>query len=508
MTSVGSNVRHFARQGAEEVTAAAEGQRDEETGNTGKFGIVTSLFPAPGDRVQHDDRLTRLLVDSNVRVAEGAVVPRFDLEAFRRNLAEFSFEAPRPVSEMLSWVIAELERGVVHVNHPRYFGLFNPAPTFPAQCADRIAASFNPQLATSTTSPVAIEIESHVIRHVAQRAGLPLAATGHFTTGGAEANLTALICALTSANPHFAAKGARAFEGPPTFYISRDSHLAWLKIAHQTGVGRSGVRQIATDGSGRMDLGSLSDAVRSDRACGCIPVMVVATAGTTNAGMIDPLIACAETARREGMWHHVDAAWGGAAIVSDRLSGLLAGVEKADSITIDAHKWLATTMGCGMFITKHASMLSSAFHVSTTYMPSNHHNLDPYVTSVQWSRRFLGLRLFLSLAAAGWTGYATHVERSIALADLLAHKLRAAGWSIINDPRLAVLCVLPPAGSNNVRDIVAQVLASGRGWISTAMFEERQIIRACITSGETTENDIEELAEALVTASQNVMVVA
>src|SRR6202044_1833453 len=105
--------------------------------------------------------------------------------------------------DVLSWTIAQLEHGIVHITHPRYFGLFNPAPTFPAQCADRIAAVFNPQLATATTSPVAVDIENHVIRSVAQRVGLPPEAGGHFTSGGSEANFTALICALTRANPRF-----------------------------------------------------------------------------------------------------------------------------------------------------------------------------------------------------------------------------------------------------------------------------------------------------------------
>ena len=134
--------------------------------------------------------------------------------------------------------------------------------------------------------------------------------------------------------------------------------------------------------------------------------MIAATAGTTNAGMIDPLAACGELARKAlACWFHVDAAWGGALIASDRLRSVLSGIEDADSVTIDAHKWFATTMGCGMFITRHAPLLSSAFHVSTGFMPSNVAGLDPYVTTVQWSRRFLGLRLFMSLAAAGWTGY-------------------------------------------------------------------------------------------------------
>jgi glutamate/tyrosine decarboxylase-like PLP-dependent enzyme len=173
--------------------------------------------------------------------------------------------------------------------------------------------------------------------------------------------------------------------------------------------------------------------IDADRALGRVPFMVAATAGTTNAGMIDPLVNIAEIARTAGLWYHVDAAWGGSLIASDKLSGMLAGIEQADSTTIDAHKWFATTMGCGMFLTRHAPVLSSAFQVSTSYMPSNLPHLDPYVTSVQWSRRFLGLRLFLSLAAVGWTGYGEHVERAIELIGLLKEKLLAQGWSIAND---------------------------------------------------------------------------
>lgn len=459
-------------------------------------GHASALFPTREARERWDDLLTRELARANERVAEGAVTPTLDLVSFRSELAGFDFRVPRPVDELLTWTIAQMEHGIVHVTHPRYFGLFNPAPTFPAQCADRIAATFNPQLATWTTSPAAVEIEAHVIRSVAWRAGFPLEAIGNFTTGGAEANYTALICALTRSNLGFASEGARAFKGPPVFYTSRESHLAWLKIAHQTGIGRSAVRLVATDGSGRMDPNALADAVRVDCAEGCVPVMIAATAGTSNAGMIDPLTDCANIARTYGLWYHVDAAWGGALIASDRLCGMLAGIEQADSVTIDAHKWFATTMGCGMFITRHASVLSSAFQVSTSLMPSNLTGLDPYVTSVQWSRRFLGLRLFLSLAAAGWSGYGEHVERSIELIGLLKQKLVARGWLIANDSSLAVLCIEPP-GLGDVRSIVSRIIASGCAWISAAPFEGRDIIRACVTHGETTPKDISELVNAL-----------
>jgi glutamate/tyrosine decarboxylase-like PLP-dependent enzyme len=207
-------------------------------------------------------------------------------------------------------------------------------------------------------------------------------------------------------------------------------------------------------------------------------------------------------AESDGLWFHVDAAWGGGAIASDRLRPLLAGIERADSITIDAHKWFATTMGCGMFLTRRPSVLSAAFRVSTGYMPSNVENVDPYVTSVQWSRRLLGLRLFLSLAAAGWQGYATHVEKAVALAGELAAALHARGWRLANDSALAVLCLLPPEGAADVKTIVGRVLASGVAWISVASFGGHSVIRACVTNGETTRDDIFRLVAALEAARQ------
>jgi glutamate/tyrosine decarboxylase-like PLP-dependent enzyme len=458
---------------------------------------MSELFPAAELRLEGDNYLTGLLAEAAQRVAQGPVSPTLDIVALRQELAGFGFEEKLALRPLLEWTVARLECGVVHTTHPRYLGLFNPAPTFPAQCADRIAACFNPQLATATTSPAAVEIEAHVARSVARRAGLAENSVGHFTSGGSEANFTALVCALTRAAPAFATIGSRAFAGQPVFYISRDSHLAWIKIAHQAGIGRDAARLVATDGAGRMSLAALADAMAADRAQGCVPFMIAATAGTTNAGMIDPLAGCAELARRENIWLHVDAAWGGAAIASARLRGLLHGIEQADSVTIDAHKWFATTMGCGIFLTAHPQALSEAFNVSASFMPSHAPALDPYVTSAQWSRRFLGLRLFLSLGVAGWHGYAEHVERAVGLAQLLAAHARDRGWSVVNDPSLAVLCLAPPAGSPPVRDIVRRVVASGRAWVSVAAFEGRDIVRACITHGETSSDDVAAVADCL-----------
>lgn len=463
----------------------------------------SSLFPGPHERRRVDDMLTVELERADQRVARGRVTPDLDVEGFRRELAGFDFGAPRPLDGLLSWAMRQLEHGVTHMTHPRYFGLFNPAPAFPAQCADRIVATFNPQLAAWPTSPAAIEIEAHVIRAVAERAGLGDGAGGHFTSGGSEANATALIMALTRAEPGFAEHGARAFAGQPMLYVSADSHLAWLKIAHQAGIGRASVRLVATDGTGRMDVARLERALASDRSEGKVPVMIAATAGTTNAGMIDPLGHCAGIAGREGLWLHVDAAWAGAMVASPRLKPLLNGLELADSVTIDAHKWLATTMGCGMFLTRHVALQTRAFHVATTYMPSPGLDRDPFVTSLLWSRRFMGLRLFLNLAAAGWAGYGRHVERAVDLAALLRNEMIGRGWTVANNSPAAVVCLVPPTGRAAPAAIVRRVLAGGEAWVSLARFEGAEVVRACVTHGRSGGDDIAFLAAELDRAAQD-----
>ncbi|MCY3598407.1 MAG: aminotransferase class V-fold PLP-dependent enzyme, partial [Gemmatimonadetes bacterium] len=307
---------------------------------------------------------------------------------------------------------------------------------------------------------------------------------------------TATLCALQAGCPAYGDDGVYALARPPRVYVSEESHLAWLKIAHAGGIGRNAVRLIQTDGRGRMDPDALAEAIETDSRNGRMPVMIAATAGTTNAGMVDPLTRCGELAREHGMWFHVDAAWGGALIASDT-GGALKGIERADSITIDAHKWFATTMGAGMFLTSRPDVAAQVFRVDASYMPRSDRAKDFFVNSIQWSRRFVGLRLFLALAAAGWTGYAGHVERARRLADRLSRRLQHDGWSLANDSPMAVVCLVPPEGHEAVRAYVDAVRRDGRFWVSTTVFEGRTVLRACITNGRTSERDIDTLVDTL-----------
>jgi aromatic-L-amino-acid decarboxylase len=198
---------------------------------------------------------------------------------------------------------------------------------------------------------------------------------------------------------------------------------------------------------------------------------------------------------------HVDAAWAGAACLSARLRDVLDGIERADSVTIDAHKWLSAPMGAGMFFTRHPDALTKTFRTTANYMPSAESS-DPYLSSAQWSRRLIGLKVFMSLAAAGQDGYAGQIEHDCALGDFLRARLRQDGWQIVNETPLPVVCFTPgdDASSETLASIAQHVESSGVAWISVAQLAGRPALRACITSYRSTEEDVEALCAAMAAA--------
>ena len=425
-------------------------------------------------------------------IAQGPIVPSVTFGEIREHLARYDFTAPLALDAVTADVESMLRRWQVHVTHPRYFGLFNPSVTPPAVLADAIVAMYNPQLAAWRTSPAANEIERHTLRWLAGKFGLPAQAAATFTTGGAEANLSAVVVALTRAFPDYGMRGLRALPAAPAIYLTGEAHHSFSKIAHMTGLGREALRTVATDGRFRMDADDLRRRLAEDRRAGLTPFMVVAPAGTTGAGAIDPLPALAALCRAENLWLHVDAAWGGAAALSPRLRGCLAGIEAADSITCDAHKWFSVPMGAGMFFCRHPESVAEAFRAETSYMPGKTAGpvSDPYTTSVQWSRRFIGLKLFLALAVHGEPGYVAMIERQARLGDVLRGALAGAGWRIVNDTPLPVVCFtregLVPAA------FLAALYQRQIAWMSEVRLGGgAPVLRACITSVRTTESDIE-----------------
>lgn len=436
-------------------------------------------------------------------VDAGPIYPHVTAEEIRGYLAsKYDFSHPIPLEIAAADVENMLRCWQVQVTHPRYLGLFNPSVSLASVAAEALVATYNPQLAAWRTAPAANEIERHTLGWLAAKFGLPPETSASFTNGGAEANLSAVIAALTHVFPAYGEDGLRSLAAAPAIYLSSEAHHTFSKIAHVTGLGRRALRVIPTDHDLKIDLRALASAVENDRSKGCIPLMVVGTAGTTAAGIIDPLPELAAFCRLHRLWFHVDAAWGGAAIVSPSLRHHLAGIESADSITCDAHKWFSVSMGCGMFFCRHAETIARAFRAEASYMPDSagSQTRDPYTHSLQWSRRFAGLKLFLSLAERGEYGQAQRIEHQTRMGNLLRKALLTAGWTIVNTTPLPLVCF-----TREGLDLPALLTALGDqqiAWMSEARVRGCSVVRACITSFKTSEADIHQVVRQITAIAE------
>jgi glutamate/tyrosine decarboxylase-like PLP-dependent enzyme len=312
------------------------------------------LLPSREERIALWSELVRQAESYLEGVESLPVAPALMQSELHKLLDGFSFDDPGSRLDVLRRFTEDMKRHQVHTPHPCYFGLFNPAPAFMGILGESIAATLNPQLAAWSHSPLAVETERRMVDAFARKFGFSEeSADGCLTSGGAEANLTALLCALNERWPGVLDNGLQGISARPTFYASAESHHSFLKAARTAGLGRGALRTVPVTDALQMDCDALQRMIAEDRGHGYEPFLVVGTAGTTGAGIVDPLGAMHNVARANGLWFHVDAAWGGAAVLVPELRPVLSGIETADSITFDPHKYLSMPMGAGMFLTRH-----------------------------------------------------------------------------------------------------------------------------------------------------------
>jgi glutamate/tyrosine decarboxylase-like PLP-dependent enzyme len=440
-------------------------------------------------------------VYDNVR--ELPVAPDVTVDELRARVARtFDLTAPLDAAEVVERATSLLREFSLHVTHPRYFGLFNPSVLPATIVADALVALFNPQTGGWSHAPAANEIERLTLRHLAKALGFGDDVSAHYTSGGNEANHTAVVTALAHTFPAWRERGLRALDAAPAIYLSSESHHSFAKVARATGLGTDALRAVEADGALELRGDAVAAAIERDLARGARPFMLVATTGTTGAGTIDPVPELAEVARRYGLWLHVDAAWGGAACLVPQLKHHLDGVALADSLTWDAHKWLSVPLGAGMFFCRHDDALAKAFGVETGYVPPTEPGgVDLYKHSMQWSRRHIGLKVLFALAEQGSEGIARIVGEQARIGDRLREKLTAAGWTIENETPLPLVCFSHPSlgrDAESTKAFLAPLLARRRVWISDVALPGRGwVLRACITSFRTTERDLDVLIEEL-----------
>lgn len=453
--------------------------------------------------IDHIDEYFSGLADRSVQLPE-------ELRSFD-DLADVLPEIGEDAAQVLDNVCAELVARGFHVPSGNYFGLMNPTPAYMAILAEALVAALNPQLASLARSQLASKIERETVRWLGERVGWSTAFDGTFTSGGNEANFSAMAMALAAHFPGAIEDGVASIGAQPVLYTSAEAHHSLDKSAGLLGLGRKAMRRIPVNHELQLNPALMEEQIRQDQAAGLVPFCVVATAGTTNSGAIDDLPALAEISRRRKLWLHVDGAYGAAAIFSDRHRDLVRGIERADSITIDPHKWLAMPFAAGVVLTCHPETLRQAFRVSTPYMPKTAKQspqLDNFQVSAQWSRRMNSLKLWLTLRVHGRQAYEGLIDQQLKLAGLFADWVRRSErFELAAPPALPIVNLrvkLPGASEEQIRAaneaVVQEVTRDGRRWISSTIVNDRSVIRVMVISYLTGHRQLEELMIALTAA--------
>ena len=417
-------------------------------------------------------------------------------------------EGADPVQVLEDICRAMVDQGF-HVPAANYFGLMNPTPTYMGFLGEALVAGLNPQLATLARSQLASKIEVETLRWIGERVGWPGPFNGTFTSGGNEANFSGLALALAWKFPASIEDGVSTIGGQPIAYASAEAHHSLDKSAGLLGIGRKALRRVAINAQLQLDPAALNTAIESDLREARKPFCVVATAGTTSSGIIDDLSAIADVCQRHQLWLHVDGAYGASLIFSDKHRHLIRGIERADSITIDPHKWLAVPFAAGVILTNHPEILERTFAVYAPYMPKAAGAVlpDNSKISTQWTRRMNAMKLWLTLKVHGRQAYEEHIDGQMNLARGFADWVRQSEPFELSAPMMVPILNLQVKGVANSTEraalhnaIVDEVTRSGQRWISETMVNGDSVIRVMVISYLTEERHLKALQEALLAA--------
>jgi aromatic-L-amino-acid/L-tryptophan decarboxylase len=423
-------------------------------------------------------------------------------------------DAPMPEDDLVEYVRSMVFDHAFYPGHPRFMAYVSGAGTIPGAGADLLAAAVNMNAGGWMLSPAASEIELHLTRTLASWFGMPDTAGGLIVSGGAMANFVA----LKAARDHRAGWDVRTdgvAAGPPlTLYLSEETHVVSVRALDMLGLGSTAARRIAVGDDDRIDVGALAAAIAGDREAGRRPFAVVANAGTVSTGAIDDLTAIADLCEREDVWFHVDAAYGGPAAFTDDLRPLFAGIERADSIAFDPHKWLYTPLTGGCVLVRDLEHLPESFSYTASYTFQDKERtgrgIDGGQLGPQFSRGFWAFKVWLSLLAHGRRAYAERISHDAALARYLGARVQERPEFELSTPvRLSICCFryIPTdlvGGEGEAREryldrlnerLMTEAQQDGRVFFSNAILHGRFVLRACIVNFRTEAEDLDAVLE-------------
>ena len=445
-------------------------------------------------------QVTELLVERNTRLpADRAWDGEFKQELTAR-LMEEPPEIGRPPREVVDRAVRDILSPTLRLDHPRAFGFVPSAQTWPGVLADFLVSGFNINAASWLTASGPSQLEAVVIDWFRGWLGYPETAGGILTSGGSASGLDALVAAREAAgNP------AR-----PVVYLSDQSHSAQVRAARIIGIRPDHVRVLPTGDDFRLDPATLASAVATDRAAGCTPVAVCADAGSSSTGAVDPLGAIADVCAAEGIWLHVDASYGGFTVVTEPGRRLLRGIERADSIGLDPHKWFFQPYEAGCLLVKDVRTLERAFAIHHDVLQdsvwgANHPNQAD--RGLQLSRRDRALKIWMSVQIFGMAAFRAAVAQGIELAERAARFVADSPLLELMTPAsLGIVCfrINPGDGSPSDatlhqvnRDVLARVFWEDRAFLSSTLLRRRFALRMCVINHTTTWDDVRETLETV-----------
>jgi glutamate/tyrosine decarboxylase-like PLP-dependent enzyme len=446
----------------------------------------SKLELSPGEMRALGYRVVDLLTDHFSRLPEKRVGAKGDPAVLRPLLRKPPPAQPASPDEIFETLTRDIFTNMMNVGHPRHLA-FVPVPSnFVSVMADTLATGFNVFSGSWLAGSGSVALELAVIDWLCQWCGLPETAGGLFVSGGSMANLTAIVAARH-------AKLDDRIEGAIVYY-SDQAHSSIDRAWRVAGFLREQIRKIPSDAQFRLPVGELSRLMAEDRASGLRPFAVVANAGTTNTGAIDPLAEIAAICRANDLWMHVDGAYGAAAVLCDRGRALLRGIELADSLSLDPHKWLFQSMECGCVLLRDAAILKATYRIMPEYLADVHRDLaevNPCDYGIQLTRTFRALKLWMSIQYFGLDAFRAAMERGFALAEFAEAKLRTMpGWEIVTPAHMGIVTFAHPgADYKRVHD---GMLAEGFVMATSTVLKGRAVLRFCTINPRTTEADIEQ----------------
>jgi aromatic-L-amino-acid/L-tryptophan decarboxylase len=431
------------------------------------------------------------------------------------------FDEPLPekgisIEEILARFRDDIAPNAMGVASPRYFGQFNPTPLPIGVWADALASMLNQNAGAWRNGPTSAMIEARVMRWLCDLLNYGRQSFGTLASGGSEANLIALKCARDSVAARIRDRGVRTAPGDLVIYASDQCHYSIDKSADILGLGRDGVRKIPTDDRFHILLDPLRETIARDREAGLIPCCIVGIAGTTSTGAIDPLGSLAEIAREHGCWYHVDAAYGGPLAFSSQHKDKLRGIQLADSITFDPHKWMFVPFSCGATLVREgARVLRNAFDMTPGYLSEDRGGADVEFDFFRYgqmgTRRFNSLKLWMALKFMGREGYARTVEHQIELTKYLAKQIDGLkDFERAGEVETAVCCFrylpepdLDGPELDRLQQRLQQIIErSGEAWLTTTVLKGRRALRVNINSFLTEQHHVDDLVKLLVRSSE------